>query len=85
METTAQRDIDLHKKVGGELGAIGHPADTVPAHEQPVLSDSLRGLVPEGVEEFIHGKGPDTYVRGTAGANWRTRLRQRILGKLRWK
>ena len=85
MEATAQRDVDLHKKVGDDLNTIGFPANTVPASEQPVLSKGIElpDIVPEKVEELVFGRDSETFVRGTEGENWRQRLKKRILGK--WK
>lgn len=75
MEATAQREVDLHNRVGNELKTMGHATETVPVHEQPVLSDSLKSslgaIVPEGVEEFVLGKEIDTHVRVTPAGRWK--------------
>ncbi len=85
MEATAQREIDLHKKVGDELKAIGQSAQTVPATEQSVLSKGIEipNLVPEEVDELFLGRDPNTYVGRTPGENWRQRLIKRAKGL--WK
>lgn len=78
---------ELHSGTQDSLAAIGQAGETVPAQEQPVLKEGLdrlgQDITPGAVEEFLHGTGPTTFVRNTRGENWRTRLRQRILGK--WK
>lgn len=78
MESAEQPTIQLHQQLGRELEAMGQPAETIPAHEQPVLSEGLRRLLPEGVEEFVHGKDSSTHVRVTSAGRW-----QRLVERMR--
>ncbi len=89
MESAEAPADDLHAKVGKELEELGHPAQTVPPHEQPVLKENIGlpdiDVVPEGVYKLVHGEEPQTFVGSTKGENWRTRLKRRISEKLKWK
>lgn len=79
--TTAQGTADLHSGVQNALKKMGHPSETVPDQEQPVLSKDLMHAVGSSAEEALFGKGPDTDVRVTAGA----RLRRWIMERVRRK
>lgn len=61
MEATAQRETDLHSRVGNELRAIGQPDQTVPENEKPVfkvedLAEVLGNVVAHPLEDAFSGK-----------------------------
>lgn len=87
---TDQDTARLHADVGKELGNMGHPANTVPPHTQPVLSGEAAVLggdivnsVSSGVGRLLHGEDPNTDVRTVKGNSWLRSLRDRAAGKFK--
>ena len=91
---TDQDTEKLHTVVGNKLKEINQPGETIPAHEQPVLSEGLQRDINDALtyagstaEDFISGKDQDSDVRVTSGKGPFRWALEKIKGvsKNKWK
>lgn len=87
IQTTDQDTANLHQQVAEGLQTMGHPNETVPAHEKPVLGaadliEAIRNTVGGQIEDVVSdNEGLDNRVRVSPGG----RFGRWVLDRLRRK